>query len=51
MSHPWALLPGDYASGVRVVETTLRPGRPACLIPDDDPEVAAALHLTHSMPR
>jgi hypothetical protein len=49
MSHPWALLPGDYASGVRVVETTLRPVRPACLIPDDDPEVAAAFAESRSL--
>ena len=41
MRRPWALLPGDYVGGVRVVETTLRAARPACLIPDDDPGLAA----------
>jgi hypothetical protein len=41
MRRPWALLPGDYVDGVRVVETTLRPARPGCLIPDDDPGIAA----------
>lgn len=41
MSQPWALLPGSYVDGVRVVETTLRPVRPACLIPSDSPDMAA----------
>jgi hypothetical protein len=41
MSQPWALLPAEYATGLRVVSTTLRPARPACLIPDDNPDLAA----------
>jgi hypothetical protein len=41
MSPAWPLLPGEYASGPRVAETTLRPVRPACLIPNDDEDMAA----------
>jgi hypothetical protein len=41
MNHTWALLPGEYVEGNRVVATTLRPVRTACLIPDDDPGMAA----------
>lgn len=41
MSRSGVLLPREYESGARVVETTLRPARPACLIPDDDPDMAA----------
>lgn len=41
MSRTRALLPGEYAEGARVVWTTLRPVRPAVLIPEDDPGLAA----------
>lgn len=41
MSPAHALLPGEYASGARITEVTLRPVRPACLIPDDDVNLAA----------
>jgi hypothetical protein len=44
-----ALLPGEYADGARVVSTTLRPVRPACLIPEDDPGVAARFAESRSL--
>ena len=49
MSRTRALLPGQYADGARVVETTLRPVRPACLIPEDDPGLAARFAESRSL--
>lgn len=49
MSRTQALLPGDYANGARVVETTLRPVRPACLIPEDAPNLAARFAESRSL--
>ncbi len=49
MSRTWVLLPGEYADGARVVETTLRPIRPVCLIPEDDPGLAARFAGTRSL--
>jgi hypothetical protein len=49
VSRPRALLPGQYADGARVVETTLRPVRPACLIPEDDPGLAARFAESRSL--
>ena len=43
------LLPNDYTKGVRTVETSLRPARPACLIPDDDPKSAAKFAESRSL--
>ena len=51
MSRTWLLLPGEYADGARVVETTLRPIRPVCLIPEDDPGLAAQFAGTRSLAR
>ena len=49
MSRTRALLRGLYADGARVVETTLRPVRPACLIPEDDPGLAARFAESRSL--
>lgn len=49
MSLPWPLLPGEYVSGPRVADTTLRPVRPACLIADDDEDMAAKFVETHCL--
>ena len=49
MSLQWPWLPGEYVSGPRVAETILRPVRPACLIPDDDEDVAAKFVETHCL--
>ena len=38
-----------YADGTRVVSTTLRPIRPACLIPEDDPGMAARFAESRSL--
>jgi hypothetical protein len=44
-----ALPPGDNVEGNRIVETTLRPVRPACLIPDNDPSMAARFAESRSL--
>lgn len=49
MSRTWALRPGEYVQGPRVVSTTLRPVRPAVLIPDDDPGMAARFAQSRSL--
>lgn len=49
MSPTWTLLPGEYVEGNRVVETTLRPVRTACLIPEDDPGMAARFAESRSL--
>ncbi len=49
MSRTQALLPDDYANGVRVVETTLRPVRQACLIPENDLNLAARFAESRSL--
>jgi len=49
MSRTRALLRGEYADGARAVETTVRPVRPACLIPEDDPGMAARFAESRSL--
>lgn len=49
MSRTRALLSGEYADGARVVEATLRPVRPVCLIPEDDPGMAARFAESRSL--
>lgn len=49
MSRMRALLPGEYANGARIIETTLRPVRPACLIPEDDPSLTARFAESRSL--
>lgn len=49
MNRTWALHPGEYAEGPRVVSTTLRPVRPAVLIPEDDPGMAARFAESRSL--
>ncbi len=49
MSRARALLPGEYADGARVVETILRPVRPVCLIPEDDPALAVRFAESRSL--
>lgn len=49
MNRTWALRPGEYAEGPRVVSTTLRPVRPAVLIPEDEPSMAARLAQSRSL--
>lgn len=49
MSRTRALFPGEYVEGNRVVETTLRPVRTACLIPEDDPGMAARFAESRSL--
>lgn len=43
------LLPGGYVDGVGIAETTLRPARPAALIPDNDPDLAAKFARSRSL--
>jgi hypothetical protein len=49
VNRTWALRPGEYAQGPRVVSTTLRPVRPAVLIPEDDPGMAARFARSRSL--
>lgn len=49
MSRTWALLPKEYARGVRVVETTLRPAQPVCLIPEDSTDLAVKFVESRSL--
>jgi hypothetical protein len=48
-SRTQALLTGEYVEGTRVVETTVRPIRPACLIPEDDPGLAVRFAESRSL--
>jgi hypothetical protein len=43
------LLTGEYVEGARVVETTVRPVRPACLIPENDPGLAVRFAESRSL--
>ena len=49
MSRTRPLLPGEYAEGTQIVETTLRPVRLACLIPEEDPGLAARFAVSRSL--
>lgn len=49
VSRTRPLLPGEYAEGTQIVETTLRPVRPACLIPEEDPGLAARFAASRSL--
>ena len=49
MNRTYALRTGEYAEGPRVVSTTLRPARPAVLIPEDDPGLAARFAESRSL--
>jgi hypothetical protein len=49
VSHTRPLRPGEYAEGTQIVETTLRPVRPVCLIPEDDPGMAARFAESRSL--
>lgn len=49
MNRTWAMRPGEYAQGPRVVSATLRPVRPAALIPEDDPGMAARFAQSRSL--
>lgn len=49
MNRTWALRPGAYAEGPRVVSTILRPVRPAVLIPEDAPDLAARFAESRSL--
>ena len=49
MSSTQLLRPGNYADGARVVSTTVRPVRQACLIAEDDPSMAARFAESRSL--
>jgi hypothetical protein len=49
VSRTQPLLMGEYVEGTRVVETTVRPVRLACLIPEDDPGLAVRFAESRSL--
>lgn len=49
MNRTHVLRQGEYAEGPRIVSTTLRPVRPAVLIPEDDPGMAARFAQSRSL--